>query len=327
MNELITRVHSLEKASKKINDLWLGKKEEELSILKAIPKRSVSDVAGTTATGIKKSFGKLFYDVLCPINGVSPKNKRFSDGTNKYDGRNTPRGPCIWKKVGKMSNWGARASWYSSDQLYDQLSTEHIDLVLNGLRNRKDQIEVSRELYGLRDLLKEQLKLIDKKDDSSNLSISLSKPYTVKQVIAREISTVNSLNNINRSTGSKYEVPIYELDIVISSCTIQESILNIPIKPSSSDTKILQDKFDIDVSGYPFDNKIDIPLLQNIDKTPTAKASWESSYYIFGLADLIQDKAIDTLFSKMFNAKKEAINILEKAQTKYAGRILASGIF
>ena len=45
MNELITRVHSLEKASKKINDPWLAKKEEELSILKAIPKRSVSDVA------------------------------------------------------------------------------------------------------------------------------------------------------------------------------------------------------------------------------------------------------------------------------------------
>jgi hypothetical protein len=125
---------------------------------------------------------------------------------------------------------------------------------------------------------------------------------------------------------AELEIPYFYLDINVSDIIINDSYMEIPIKPNKADASLLFNKFNIDVTSYQFTSYITVPLLQVMDEIPKASITWGEEYYIFGISALVQDSSIDKIFDNMFSAKKKAIEILEKAQTKYSGRMLANGL-
>ena len=318
MKDLISKVEANFLITGKLSKLWQTRKAVELGLLENIPKRDITTVSDVNINSVKNAFGRLFYGALEPVNGVSPKNRRFSNGGNDWSAE--AAGACVWKRIGTRTRWSGRAHWYSdtcaftndSDVVFDKLSAEHIDLVINGIRNRKDQIDVAKELFELRNLIKFELDVISNIDNDPKSSIQLTKSYKLNCIVCS-------------SKMNEKELPFYETSFTATDIHIQNDEVSIAIPQSIFDLNYLKSQ-GITVANYRYSNHVSVPLLTKLESVPDGSLDWSVPYYVFGISRLLQDSSIDAQFSKSLQSKEKAITLLEQAQTKYAGRLLANGL-
>ena len=155
ITQLITKRNALEKGVNQLESEFTDLKLDICKQLNSIPSRTLpDDYINNDINLIKRRFGNLFYGALFPINGVSSKNRRYIDQTWKspvdYQEARDKQGPAVWKYIGVQPQYGTRVHWADAGRVFDTLKEEHIGLVLNGLRNRKDQVQVAKELYDIK---------------------------------------------------------------------------------------------------------------------------------------------------------------------------------
>jgi len=329
MKNLVLKATALAKGIERLGIDFQNEIDKNVSKVNQIKTREVEASQGLSqsVTSIKRKFGDLFYGSLCPINGVGPKNRRYFNKSWKtpdnYEDARALQGPVVWKKIGEQRNYSTRVNWCDSAQVFDTLKSEHIDLVINGLRNRKDQRQVAKDLFSL----KEEIQLSLENAGAMEKNCILSKPYECQLVLVDE-----KFNNIQLPS-----------DIVPSICKevlINGEKLTFYFDLSTKVIDHLKDRWDIDVNSnnYYYGSNINCQKTDTADLTLNIleKADGETfhgefsyhKYFIpIGLYKAYSDPAIDKFFNESVSKKRDAIDLIEDAQSKYAPRLLMKGAF
>jgi len=275
---------------------------------------------------IKSLFGKLFYGVLCPINGVNPKNKRYPDGSSVITSNNAREsGACVWKKIGVKNRWSSKAKWYSERQIYDNLSQDHIDLVINGTINRKDQIARATDLLQFRDKLEAEFHKLNNIQNKKELS----KPYTVKMLILANARLPIPKDptlciNFNLNLNSKFPVACF--DVTVKTASLSGSDLSFNFEIDQKEVTMLKNVFNIE-RGYNYYSNFNINLLNSSAQVPAGSYSYYDSYCILNAGQLLNDPVIKSFFTAGNDIENEIIKIWDELQAKYNPILLANGIF
>ena len=318
--ELIKKRIALEKGIKLVADDFEILQDKILYNLNSIPTRTIpEEYISSNATTIKKRFGHLFYGALYPINGVSSKNRRYKDKSwespQDYTEARELKGPVVWKYIGIQPQYGTRVHWADESRVFDILTEEHITLVIDGLRNRKDQIQVAKELYDIKEELEEKLELIG----SNNLTnFPLDKTYPIQLLL---------INDSLEGTTLPYD----QIPVTCSKVTLSRTDLNFKLEMSQKVEDFLKDTYNISTTSYYGGSKeisVTLPLLSGqLEVVPMDDIGWEGKFMPLNIHEPFQSSSIDAFFEKSKQAKKEALDIIEAAELKYASRLLMKGAF
>lgn len=343
MKELISKTEAIRLALKNTHAAYLDRiiKDDKLvteHIANILPLLANNSESGSSIREITDAFGKLFYGALCPINGVSPKNRRFMDGESEVDGYNAEQaGPCVWKFIGNKGRWqGHRPTWFDADKVFNKLTQEHIDLVIDGLRNRQDQRKVAKELFQIReDILEKLEEHFEYKINStyygssngSNLKTVLNDPIPIDVILYTDIDSFN--------------MPVDALNLNISSFNMDVDVLRVYIDVPTHVYDYLKDNYTINSytfsksanssyqfsksanSGYQFCLEYNLRTFSY--KNPSI--NYSINMQILGISNLILSDIFTKSLTKLGDDMQEVKDILEDAQEKYAGRLLMKGSF
>jgi len=277
---------------------------EEVKSLGTVETRQLSEEEGINYSDLKDQFGKLFYGALCPINGVSPKNKRLADGSNE-GGYSAPAGPAVWKKIGFKHSYSSRVNWYEESEIFDKLSEHHVDLAINGERNRLDQVKVIKDMWNSRNFIKEKLDKVA----GEKVEVSLSTSYDLQVLVI------------------KNDKPLLAFTKAFDKVSIKGTDLYIPMAVTSSEKAILG-KYNININTYNF-NEVILPLLTKNYSKDNIRGSfnWNENYMLIGLSEILADTAIDNYFESIKDDKLKGIQRFQELQERYVTRLLMKGVF
>ena len=276
-----------------INDV----RETELTAVKSnLSNIGIQEGINQSVRKMKYDFGNIFYTVLCPINGYPLKNRRYADGTHENHGRDTAAGPCVHQKIGKVSNWGSKASWYTADQVWDNLKQEHVDLVHNGIKSRKTHKQLAQEFLDYRDKINEILVGTDTERVAKKIPLTLEKP--VKTIMYEYKSSGYSSNGETKVTG------IFDCEITTGS--------------------ILQDKLLFNIKGTE-----EYEMSINFDRPSTSWSGgdYNSKYSVLGYASAVSDPAVIAGYKTLLGTFQTALDTFQELKDKHAGAILLKGAF
>ena len=274
-------------------------KEDELVTVKSnLSGIGIQEGINQSINKMKRDFGDIFYTVLCPINGYPLKNRRYADGSHENHGRDTAAGPCVHQKIGKVSSWGSKASWYRPSEVWDGLKQEHVDLVHNGIKSRKTHKQLAQEFLDYREKIKGILENRDAEGRAQPKKVSITLETPVK---------VELFEYKSSGYGSSTETKITS----IHDCTITTG-------------SILQDKLKLNVKGteeYTMDISFDHP------GTSWSGQDYNSKYSVIGYASIINDPAVIAGYQTLLGTFKEALDTFQELKDKHAGAILLKGAF
>jgi len=293
-----------------------------------------------TITSIKNAFGNLFYGALYPINGVSSKNRRFKDGNSESTGYNNKEqeGCCVWKYIGNKGRWqSGRPTWYRPDRVFDCLKQEHIDLVIDGLRNRKDQQQVAAELFQIREDILALLykhfnyELTDSYNyrDSQNSATVIKLP---KEMSCKAVITYKSPNMDIGADGGDKIMPADLVDVKIEKLEATTYEIRAYIRIPKAVYKYLDTTYSLQSYNFHTDkngNHI-LPMTYEFDdlKKPLYKEiNYSNNIYILGMDNVFNTKIVKEKLIGLDTKMTEVQELLEQAQQEYAGRLLMKGAF
>ena len=318
---IIAKVSAVDKAAAHVDTQFKILKDELVGKLNQIKRKSVTTETSIDYQKMKSTFGKLFYGALVPINGVSSKNRRFKDGSweapDTWDDRKDLEGPCVWKKIGKMSGYSTRAHWYGYDQVFDGLCQKHVDLTIDGLRNRKDQRKTIKDLLRIRNDIKSLMDASNAGERDSGRSITLTESYPVEVVPLGE-----------GHNGDK--VPLDSVPGVIYKGEIKGVNIHFKVELEDKVRDYLKKSYEFNFSqGYHDSDTgtVILPLSDSVSEYPTVTYGWSNKALVLGIIGPYSDKNIDTSIQNVLSDRVKAAELVDKAQEKYAGRLLMKGVF
>ena len=320
ITQLITKRNALEKGVNQLESEFTDLKLDICKQLNSIPSRTLpDDYINNDINLIKRRFGNLFYGALFPINGVSSKNRRYIDQTWKspvdYQEARDKQGPAVWKYIGVQPQYGTRVHWADRSRVFDTLREEHIGLVLNGLRNRKDQVQVAKELYDIKKELDDQLTEMDQTGNK----VSLNKTYELEILLTDDkfLGTILPYDKIP-ATCSKIEMNRAEIIFILDFSKKVEDYLKNTYKITRTSNYY----------GSGSDCRVTLELLdREEDKVPKGDFGWETKFIVANIHEPFACSAIDRFFEQCKTSKKEALDIIDEAEVKYAPRLLMKGAF
>ena len=317
---IIAKVSAVDKAAAHVDTQFKILKDELVGKLNQIKRKSVTTETSIDYQKMKSTFGKLFYGALVPINGVSSKNRRFKDGSweapDTWDDRKDLEGPCVWKKIGKMSGYSTRAHWYGYDQVFDGLCQKHVDLTIDGLRNRKDQRKTIKDLLRIRNDIKSLMDASNAGERDSGRSITLTESYPVEVVPLGE-----------GHNGDK--VPLDSVPGVIYKGEIKGVNIHFKVELEDKVRDYLKKSYEFNFSqGYHDSDTgtVILPLSDSVSEYPTVTYGWSNKALVLGIIGPYSDKNIDTSIQNVLSDRVKAAELVDKAQEKYAGRLLMKGV-
>ena len=260
---------------------------------------------------IKHKFGQLFYGSLCPLNGSSSENKRFSDGDNHIYNQSTAlAGPVVWKKIGIKEAHSKRVYWVKETQVFDKLLPAHVDLMINGERNRLDQKEVALDFLHKRD----KIKLLLDGTLGKKAIIMLSQPFVLEYSIALTYGHDRPLGIIKQS---------------VDRIHINSTSIGFRIKPTIEDFSRFSelengDRITGDFNFDMFKSGLDRSI-SDIKGTFTGSNNY--SYILLNLNELVKDPEIANHYIKIMKKYHEGIEVFGELQRKYATRLVIKGLF
>jgi hypothetical protein len=261
---------------------------------------------------LKVKWGQMFYQLLCPINGTKAENRRFSDGSWKHKGNDSPKGPVVFDRIGEMPKYGSRIHWTDSHNLFDRIKEEHIELIENG-RGRTDHEKIAKEFWDVRTLIQEKMTT----EDDKETTVKLSKSSNVTLVFYKE--------------KSDKKLPVVTLSVKVDSVGVNGTTVKIPWKPSQIEIDRLKDKYNIDLSSSYYNNtngvKYKLDELSHAANVPYGQAGWSNNYTILGASPILNNPEITYQFKNAFKFKQEARDELNKLDDDYSARIIAKGFF
>ena len=334
MLKVIQGTERLNDMTVKMVDFFKSNLEKEASKLGQIEERKVlikkDHSVDDDLSEIKRKFGKVFYGVLKPINGVSPKNRRYSDGSWKLgeDYRDI-EGPAVWKLIGDKCKWSTRINWFGAHEVFDKLTQEHIDLIENGTVNRKQQEQMGQDLYDALEYMRDRMKQLKDIQDRCDLS----KIYDVDLLICPDREDVKA---ITKAEEDRYDdeksykeirgLPIGSLPAKIKEISLEGTHIKVYPQMSSSDEQRLKDEFNID-TNYSYNRGVKVPLV-DVPKYPSVgEFNWNERYYVIGIDKIFKDPMISTHFHTALRLKKEIIDKFDDINTTYSPYLLANGVF
>ena len=322
IKKIIHKVSAIDKAAANVDTEFKILQDEMVAQLNQVKRKSVTTETSIDYHKMKSTFGKLFYGALCPINGVSSKNRRFKDGSweapDTYEERKDIEGPCVWKKIGKMSGYSTRAHWYSYDQVFDNLCQKHVDLTIDGLRNRKDQIKTIKDLLRIRNDVKS---LMDASNadhrGQSGREITLTKSYDVQVIPLGE-----------GHNGDK--VPLDSVPGKVYKGEIKGVNIHFQVELEDKVKDYLKQSYEFSYNAGYHDNDagtVVLPLSDLVEEFPKVTYGWSNKAIVLGVIGPYADKNIDTSIENVLSDRVKAAEIIDKAQESYAGRLLMKGVF
>jgi|TARA_B100000315_G_C14475047_1_gene540218 hypothetical protein len=270
--------------------------------------RSISEEEKIDYSEIKKGFGKLFYGALCPINGVNPKNKRLSDGSN-VGGYDAPKGPAVWKKIGYKHRWSSRINWMEPRDLFDKFTADHLDLIIDGERNRLDQKKVAKDMFESRNFIKEKLDKVA----GEKVDVSLSTEYDLDVIVTDN------------------DGPLFSFKHKFKKIYIKGTNIEVPLDLDSTEQQLIEDK-GVSVGGGHNNSNLTFPLFDkpndvDLDENYRGSLNWNNHYIIIGLSKLVSDPNIDAYFDTIREDRFAGIQRFQELQERYVTRLLMKGVF
>ena len=281
---------------------------------------------------IKARFSTIFSNVLYPINGTDTSNKRYMS-VDPTETTVATKGHAVWKKIGIQSAYlGSRTNWFDGVSIFNNLSAVHLDLTINGSRNRMNQVAIMRDMLETKLALSPLIDRLDGNKEASSVGRdigqhSLTKSYNGFFVL------------INRVTGFPNQVkelfPVtfdsFVLDAVNNSSptTVKgvKAAHLVPVMSSKDLTtiRVLADKF----------TPVGFPLRVSVSSDPGFQHSGETESYLnvaYNFAycfdeALLQDTAYQQVFKSKESCSAEITQILDDLEARYATTLLAKGIF
>ena len=241
---------------------------------------------------IRGEFGSLFYGILVPINGFSLKNRRYADGSQKNKGWHTPEGPCVHQKIGSVQSWGSKAHWYTENEIWDRLKQEHIDLIENGKKTRKDQKKVAQDFFNYREKIKRLMR------EDKAVAFTFSEPLTLTGIVRKD---------------NRYQETV---DASITGGIVNHDNLRLKFIIPEAVTK--------DVTGTHADN-IDFDYLNN--ELKAGDRYYSPKVYILGMDAIANTVEFKTAYNELTSTVQEAFDTWAELKDKHAGRLLMKGIF
>ena len=261
---------------------------------------------------LKVKWGEMFYQLLCPINGTKAENRRFSDGSWKHQGSDSPRGPVVHDRIGEMPRWGSRIHWVDSHNLFDKIQDEHIKLIENG-RGRTDHEEIAQEFWDARTLIKEKMTT----ERGEDTTVKLSKSYNINLVFYKE--------------KGDNKLPVTSVPCKITEVKVNGTNVRIPWDPDQNLIDELKNKYNLEISmsHYNSSNGIDYKLdeLSHEESLPHGQAGWSNNFVIMGASPILNNPEITYQFKNAFKFKQEARGELNNLDDNYSARIIAKGFF
>tara|TARA_B100000131_G_scaffold228624_1_gene220377 strand:+ start:693 stop:1691 length:999 start_codon:yes stop_codon:yes gene_type:complete len=329
IKSIITKVQAIDRAAALVDDEFTTLKHELVTEINTVNRKTITTDTSINYAKMKTAFGQLFYGCLVPINGVASKNRRFSDGTwevpESYEDRQAIEGPCVWKKIGKMNSYSTRAYWYDNSQVFDGLKQEHIDLIIDGLRNRKDQRKTAKALFAIRNDIKDLMEASNAQEEdyhrgikATSKDIKLSKSYNVQLV---------PLGNGHNDD----KVPLDSIPAKIYKATLQGVNISFEVDMDQKDKDYLKDSYKFEFNSYSYgsdDNgKCILPLSDDLEKYPQVSFGWNSKCMVLGMYKPYTDPEIDKAIEQTLSDRIKAAEILDDAKQTFAGRLLMKGVF
>lgn len=326
---IIAKVRAIDKAAASLDEEFGQLKSSLISEINSVDRKTIQTDTSINYANMKEAFGKLFYGCLTPINGVASKNRRFCDGSwevpESYEDRQSIEGPCVWKKIGKMSGYSTRAYWYDNHQVFDGLKQEHIDLIIDGLRNRKDQRKVAKDLFRIRNDIKTLMEASNAQEEDyhrgikgTSRDITLSKSY--------------SINLIPLGNGHNDDkVPLDSIPAKVYKASLQGVNIAFDVEMDKQDKDYLKDNYKFEFNSYSYGNdnqgECVLPLSDPIEKCPNVTFGWNSKCLVLGMLAAYKDPNIDDAIEKTLADRIKAAEILDQAKEDYSGRLLMKGVF
>jgi len=324
IKNIIGKVSAIDKAAATVDTEFRQLKQELVAKLNTINRPSVTSETSIDYQKMKSTFGKLFYGALVPINGVASKNRRFCDGSwevpDSYEDRQAIEGPCVWKKIGKMSGYSTRAYWYGYDQVFDGLKQEHIDLTIDGLRNRKDQRKTIKDLFRIRNDVKALMDASNAGERDSGRSVTLSQSYDVN------IIPLGEGHNSDK-------VPLDSVPAKIYKGEIKGVQIHFELDVEQTAKDYLRDNYEFNFNsqqnyyGESENGQVILPLSDKVENYPEVRFGWNNNCIVLGMIGPYADKNIDSSIANVLSDRVKAAELIDKAQEKYAGRLLMKGVF
>jgi len=256
---------------------------------------------------IARSFGKLFYEILEPINGYSPTGRRFSDGKSSHGGKNAASGPVVHKKIGEKQGYRQKVVWYDAHRVFDKLSQEHVDLVVDGKKARKDHREVAQDFLDVRNEIRQLLKKGDE-----GVEVMLSSPVDL-HIIALTRLTASSYRN--EDSLQKYKG---DFVTTIRDVEVRRDRLLAKFECSDNLVKVLQlNSSDTEIS-------LELPFT---DLDASYKLDYSYDMYPLGWSKLLADSTVLEAYDLLHGSFKKAIKKMDDLKTKYAYRLMIRGVF
>lgn len=307
INDMLSRVRKASELMKSVSDDFEAIENKELAKIVNSPKREIkhSDI---NINNMKSKFGEMFYGLLEPINGSLPENRRFSDGSSKHQGSSTPEGPCVFHRLGRMTKYSSRAYWYSDRDVFDKLKQEHVDLIVDGTRVRKDHQKVAQEFLDAKLEIEEKIGEVR----NNTTSLALSQTYTATGLLYKK--TVNNL-----------KIPSISVNVEISKASIEGDQLLLHYNIDSSSLSKMN-KIGIS-ANYQQRNSMILPITSPLETLPNDYIDWNTKLIIVDLVKPFNDPKIDNHFNNSVQLKEEALKVLEDLEDKYSSRLIAQGMF
>jgi hypothetical protein len=250
---------------------------------------------------MKNEFGDIMYTVLCPINGYPLKNRRYADGTSKNLGRDTAEGPAVHQKIGSVSSWSSKASWYTATEVWEKFTQEHVDLIHNGIKSRHNHKETAQEFLDVR----EQINDILSPKNEEGERMSNQKVNIEIDPIAVDMMTVRYEDNIMLC---KDPVSLFIWGGRIGRNGIECLVAEAGWKGDEADVKNYSIRFD------------------------NPNCEWRGENYStkiigFGFSELLKQKAVTDAYTELLSKYKEALQVWQDCKDKYAGAVMLKGTF
>tara|TARA_B100001250_G_C19815706_1_gene798232 strand:+ start:4240 stop:5238 length:999 start_codon:yes stop_codon:yes gene_type:complete len=326
---IIGKVQAIDQAAAIVDSEFTDLKHSLITEINTVERKAITTDTSIKYSNMKTAFGKLFYGCLVPINGVASKNRRFKDGSwevpDDYSDRQAIEGPCVWKKIGKMNSYSTRAHWFDQHQVFDGLKQEHIDLIIDGLRNRKDQRKTAKALFTIRNDIKALMDASNAQEEdhrygtkATKRDITLSKSYNIQLI------PLGQGHNDDK-------VPLDSIPAKIYKASLQGVNISFEIDMDQADKDYLKDNYKFEFSSYGYGQDESgvcvLPLSDTLEKYPQVSFGWNSKCMVLGMYDPYTDTQIDTAIEKTLADRIKAAGILDKAKVDFAGRLLMKGVF
>ena len=258
---------------------------------------------GDQERSIRNEFGDILYTVLQPINGYPLKNRRYADGNHKNEGRDTATGPAVHHKIGQVGSWSSKASWYTADQVWDNLKQEHVDLTHNGIKSRKDHVEVMQEFYDAKVEIKDILHPKDADGATKDLQVefTLDEPMEVECIHNTEVDGMLCIKGTWKRKIKKGLVKAGSVSFLVPNLNNDEE----------AEDQLIQLNIGADTMNVSF----------------KYQQSWKQHVAVIGLDNIVIQESVVNAYKELGKEYKRGFEIWQTLKDKYAGRVLLKGAF